>query len=135
MPLEGLWWAEDMSKFNLSDRANWLWQMMVMQPEEVTQVIFDEAVEQVRRKKNPPLLNEVHFESFNEGTCAQIFHAGPYGEAETPSIEKLHAFIQGNGYELKGKHHEIYFNSPQRTALENLKTIIRQPMQKVPANG
>jgi hypothetical protein len=135
MPLEGLWWAEDMRKFNLEERDNWLWQMMLMQPEEVTKQIFEEAREEVRRKKNPPRLDEVKFEAFEEGACAQIFHSGPYGEAEAPSIEKLHAFIHENGYALSGKHHEIYFNSPLRTAPEKLKTIIRQPMQKAAANG
>src|SRR5262245_59629239 len=25
MPLEGLWWAEDLSAFTAGDRANWLW--------------------------------------------------------------------------------------------------------------
>jgi hypothetical protein len=135
MPLEGLWWAEDMREFNLDDRGNWLWQMMIMQPEEVTRPIFDEAREEVRRKKNPPRLDEVNFERIDEGTCAQIFHSGPYGEAEASSVEKLHAFIHEQGYQLTGKHHEIYFNSPLRTAPEKLKTIIRQPIRKVPADA
>ena len=130
MPLEGLWWAEDMRTFNLEERDNWLWQMMILQPEEVTRPIFEEAREEVRRKKNPPLLDEVKFEPLHEGTCAQIFHAGPYGEAEAPTIARLHDFIHENGYELTGRHHEIYFNSPQRTAPEKLKTIIRQPINK-----
>lgn len=133
MPLEGLWWAEDMRQFNLTDRSNWLWKMMLMQPQEVTQPIFEAAVAEVRSKKNPPRLDEVRFETIEEGTCAQIFHAGPYGEAEAPTIEKLHAFIHDNGYELRGKHYEIYLNSPLRTAPEKLKTIIRQPMQKAAA--
>ncbi len=134
MPLEGLWWAEDMREFNLDERNNWLWQMMILQPQEVTQANFEEAVEEVRRKKNPPRLDEVKFESFHEGTCAQVFHAGPYGEAEAPSIERLHAFIHANGYELAGRHHEIYFNSPLRSAPEKLKTIIRQPVHKAAGN-
>jgi len=135
MPLEGLWWDEDMLKFNLDERDNWLWQMMLMQPEQVTRQIFEEACEEVRRKKNPPRLDEVKFESFHEGTCAQIFHVGPYGEAEAPTIERLHAFIHANGYELTGRHHEIYFNSPLRSAPEKLKTIIRQPMRKAAGNA
>ncbi len=84
--------------------------------------------EDVRRKKNPPLLDQVNFERFEEGLCAQIFHAGPYGEAERPTTDKLHAFITVQGFEKTGKHHEIYFNSPLRTAPEKLKTIIRQPI-------
>ncbi len=135
MPLEGLWWVEDMREFNLAERDNWLWQMMIMQPEEITQQIFEEALAEVRRKKNPPRLDEVKFKSFHEGTCAQIFHAGSYGAAEAPSIEKLHAFIHENGYQLAGQHHEIYFNSPLRSAPEKLKTIIRQPVRKTAADA
>jgi hypothetical protein len=130
MPLEGLWWAEDMAQFNLDTRGDWLWQMMILQPEVVSAEIVAQAREDVRRKKNLPRLDEVKFERYEEGTCAQIFHSGPYGEAERPSVDKLHAFIHEQGYQLSGKHHEIYFNSPLRTAPEKLKTIIRQPIRK-----
>ena len=130
MPLEGLWWADNMSEFNLEDRANWRWQMMIMQPEFITQDLFLQALDDVRNKKNPPHLDEVKFESYNEGLCAQIFHLGPYGEGERATIERLHQYIHEQGYTLRGKHHEIYFNSPLRTAPEKLKTIIRQPIQK-----
>ena len=33
MPLEGLWWAEDMSEFLVEDKSNWKWTMMILQPE------------------------------------------------------------------------------------------------------
>lgn len=131
MPLEGLWWAEDMRQFSLENRSNWLWQMMIMQPDCITPEMFRAAVEEVRSKKNPPKLEQVNFESFKEDLCAQIFHSGPYGEGERPTIERLHGFIAENGYVLNGKHHEIYLNSPLRVAPEKLKTIIRQPIRKV----
>jgi hypothetical protein len=131
MPLEGLWWTEDMSEFTLEDRGNWLWRMMIMVPQLITEGMFIQAVEDLRKKKNPPRLNEIRLESFEEGLSAQIFHTGPYGEAERPSVEKLHAFIKEHGYGLRAKHHEIYFNSPLRTNPSKLKTIIRQPVQKV----
>jgi hypothetical protein len=135
LPLEGLWWAEDMRRFNLEDRSEWLWQMMIMQAEYVTQELFTRIVEEVHRKKNPPKLDEVRFERFEEGLCAQVFHAGPYGEAERPTTDRLHAFISAQGYEKTGKHHEIYFNSPLRSAPDKLKTIIRQPIRKAGANA
>jgi hypothetical protein len=46
------------------------------------------------------------------------------------TIERLHAFIGEQGFQLRGKHHEIYLNDPRRTAPEKLKTIIRQPVQR-----
>jgi hypothetical protein len=32
-PLEGLWWAEDMSSFLTGDKDLWSWTMMIMQPD------------------------------------------------------------------------------------------------------
>ena len=130
MPLEGLWWAEDMAKFNLENRDNWLWRMMIMQPDFVKVEMFEQAVASVREKKDPPRLGEVRFETYAEGLSMQIFHAGPYGAGEVETIDRLHTHIDESGYQLRGKHHEIYFNSPLRTAPENLKTIIRQPVAK-----
>jgi len=70
----------------------------------------------------------MRFECFLEGLSAQIMHIGPYS-AEGPTIEKLHAFIKKKGYELRGRHHEIYVSDPRRSKPERLKTIIRQPMK------
>ena len=131
MPLEGLWWADDMTSFNLADKSNWHWRMMIMQPEHVTKDLFDIALAFVKNKKNLPKLDEVHFIQFSEGLCMQIFHQGAYGEGERDTINKLHHHIQSEGFRLRGKHHEIYLNSPLRTAVENLKTIIRQPIEAI----
>jgi hypothetical protein len=130
MPLEGLWWAENMAAFSLENRLNWKWTMMIMQPDFITHAMFSEALENARSKKDNEKLEQVRFESFSEGLCMQIFHQGPYGEGETTTIETLHSHIAKMGYTLSGKHHEIYFNSPLKTAPENLKTIIRQPVVK-----
>ena len=129
MPLEGLWWAKDMSQFGLENRENWLWTMMVMQPDFITRKMFEKCIVEVKEKKNNPKIDDVRFESYHEGLSMQIFHQGPYGEMERENILKLHNQIKTEGYQLRGKHHEIYFNSPIKTAPENLKTIIRQPMK------
>ena len=128
MPLEGLWWAEDMSQFTLDNRENWLWTMMIMQPDFVTQDMFIDAVEIAKKKKDNPLIDSVRFSTFSEGSCMQIFHQGPYGEGEIETIAKLHQKIEEEGFKKTGKHHEIYFNSPLKTTPENLKTIVRQPI-------
>jgi len=129
MPLEGLWWADDMKLFQLESRENWKWTMMIMQPEFITDEMVQESITEVREKKNPSRLSNVRFSNFQEGRCAQIFHKGPYGKEEIPTIKRLHDFILENGYQLRDKHHEIYFNSPLRTNPENLRTIIRQPIK------
>ena len=129
MPLEGLWWAEDMTLFTLENRSNWHWSMMIMQPEYITEDLFRTTVTSMREMKELPKLDDLRFETYHEGISMQIFHLGPYGEGERETINKLHTYIETEGYQRVGKHHEIYFNSPLRTASENLKTIIRQPVE------
>ncbi len=129
MPMEGLWWADDMSAFMENKRDQWKWTSMMPQPESYYRRHGrEEAMEQVHKKSNPPALSKVRFELFNEGHAAQIMHIGPYS-AEGPTIQKLHDFIKANGYERSGKHHEIYLSDPRRSAPEKLKTIVRQPIK------
>lgn len=129
MPLEGLWWADDMATF-MDDRNKWRWTSMIMQPDCVTSELYKEAVGQVAKKKAPAALDIVRLDKFLEGTCAQIMHIGPYSE-EGPTVRKLHDFIESSGYALEGKHHEIYLGDPRRSAPEKLKTVIRQPIRKL----
>jgi hypothetical protein len=127
MPLEGLWWTEDMTKFSPDRKDMWQWTAMIMQPQCVTAAIYDDVLTQVTRKKSVVSLSKVRFEHFREGPCAQIMHVGPYA-AEGPTIERLHAFISDQGRQIRGKHHEIYLGDPRRSAPANLKTVVRQPV-------
>ena len=126
MPLEGLWWADDMADFAKGDKSNWKWTAMIMQPAFVTHVEVVRAIDSVRKKHPSDALGRLRFESFREGQAAQIMHVGPYS-AEGTNIAKVHTFIEASGGRLSGKHHEIYLGDPRRSALEKLKTIIRQP--------
>jgi hypothetical protein len=126
MPLEGLWWVEDMTKFDPENKDDWLWTAMIMQPELISPEMVEQALETVKSKKNPAALPKMRFESFEEGLCAQILHIGPFSE-EGPTIEKVHDHIRSNGFELEGKHHEIYLSDIRRAAPEKWKTIVRQP--------
>lgn len=128
MPLEGLWWADNMSNFSTDDKSDWKWTMMIMQPNFVTRDMVGRAIEEVRRKKALPVLGEVRFASFTEGMCAQIMHIGPFS-SEGPTIERLHKFIADAGRKLAGKHHEIYLSDIRKAVPEKWKTVIRQPMQ------
>ena len=132
MPLEGLWWAEDLEAFRSTRKEDWQWTSMIMQPPFVTQALGEEAIRQVAAKKNPPALAKLRFASFHEGTAAQILYIGPFS-AEGPTIERVHHFIEENGYARTGKHHEIYLSDPRRTAPDRLKTVIRQPFAAIAA--
>ena len=129
-PMEGLWWVENMEKFTTESKSAWDWTMMIMQPEWITQEMFEEALKQVEKKKNPPALSGLRLEVYHEGLTVQIMHIGPYN-AEGPTIARMHTFIVENGYEPAGKHHEIYLGDPRKVAPERLKTVLRQPIRKV----
>lgn len=128
MPLEGLWWADDMSQFNTNNKEAWDWTMMVMQPEFVTAEMFTGALPEVEKKKKLAALSRVRFEPYHEGITAQIMYIGSYSE-EAPTVAKLHDFISQGGHKLRGKHHEIYLGDPRKTAPAKLKTVIRQPFK------
>ena len=126
LPLEGLWWTADMSRFSAEDKSAWDWTMMIMQPDVVTAEIFGRALAKTA-KKGLAALGRLRLERFAEGGSAQIMHVGPYA-TEQPTIQRLHAFIAEHGLHRRGKHHEIYLSDPRRAAPEKMKTIIRQPV-------
>lgn len=130
MPLEGLWWVDNMDEFSIEDKESWNWTAMVMQPEFITEEIIKKAIADVENKKNPSSLSKLRFEKFSERLSAQIMHIGPYGAAEAPTVEKLHDFIEKSGYKIRDKHHEIYISDVRRTKPEMLKTVIRQPIEQ-----
>ena len=127
MPLEGLWWADDMSQFSTSDKDSWKWTMMIAQPEFVDDGQVAEVLGETRRKKGLPGLERIRFERFHERLSAQVMHIGPFSE-EGPAIARLHAFIAQCGYQRRGKHHEIYLKDLRKSAPEKLLTVLRQPV-------
>ncbi len=128
MPLEGLWWTDDMTKFNVENKDTWKWTEMIMQPKYVTEDLFNEALEQVKKKKKLSALSKIRLENLHEGLSAQIMHIGPYS-AEGPTVEKVHAFLKERGHTLRGKHHEIYLSDPRKSVPEKMKTVIRQQIK------
>lgn len=128
MPLEGLWWVEDMSEFSIERKDKWLWTAMIMQPKTIEKELVAVAIETVKKKKNLPAISNLRFESFCEGKSAQIMHIGPFSE-EGPTIEKLRKFIHENNCKLEGKHHEIYLSDIRKGDPKKWNTIIRQPIK------
>ncbi|MEU7813036.1 GyrI-like domain-containing protein [Pseudonocardia sp. NPDC049154] len=129
MPLEGLWWAEDMGAFTAArDKARWDWTLMIMVPDWTTEEMFDAAVEKIASKAPPTRLADVRMETLAEGRCVQALHVGPYdGEAEL--LRRMHhEFIPQHGLTMAGKHHEIYLSDPRRADPSRLRTILRQPV-------
>lgn len=132
MALEGLWWVED-GMFDITIKDNWFYTLMIMQPEVITKEIFDEGLEQVRRKRgDSPTLSKLRLATFEEGLCVQVMHIGPYA-TEPATVDRMRLFMEESGYQdrvgpLGGKHHEIYLGDPRKADPSKLKTVLRHPV-------
>ncbi|MDL1943998.1 transcriptional regulator, partial [Chloroflexi bacterium CFX2] len=117
-------------------KDNWFYTLMIMHPDVVTPDAFEEAREQVRKKRgDSPALAKARLAYFEEGLCVQTMHIGPYA-AEPATIERMKEFMAGNGLKdsvgpMGGKHHEIYMSDPRRVAPDKMKTVLRHPVIKV----
>lgn len=134
MALEGLWDVKD-GKFDIQVQDNWIFTVMILVPDLITPADFEEALRQMRKKKgDQPGFARLRLEGFEEGLCVQTMHIGPYA-TELETLAKMQAFMQENHLSdlvgKGGKHHEIYFGDPRRTAPEKLKTVLRHPVTRV----
>ncbi len=131
MAIEGLWWL-DSGEFELDATVPWNFTLMMLQPEHITPEMYLQAVAQVKKKSDSPLLSQVRFEPFHEGLCIQTMHIGPYS-SEPATIDRMKSFANENGLRYRGLHHEIYLGDPRRAKPEKLRTILRQPVERAQA--
>jgi len=125
MPLESLWWTDNINDFSIDNKSMWKWCSMIMQPDIVTEDYIEKALYEVEKKKKLSSISKVEYKDYKEGLVAQTMHVGHYTN-EDPTVEKLHNYIKECGYVLSGLHHEIYLNDLRRCLPNNIKTIIRQ---------
>ena len=132
--LEGLFWIGKPGPITArefaavpEDEARWFWRLMLPVPDEATSDECRAAIDAVAIKSNPPLLDQLRCQLWDEGPVAQLMHIGPY-DAEAPAIARLHDAIADARMGLRGCHHEIYISDPGRTSPEKLKTLVRQPV-------
>ncbi len=130
-PLEALWWAEDMENFTeRRDKSQWDWTLMLLTPDWINQEMFSKA-QATALAKGAENIQNVRLETLNEEIVVQTLHLGSY-DNEGPTLDKMHnEFIPEHNYKMVKKHHEIYFSDFRRVAPEKLKTILRQPIEKV----
>lgn len=131
MALEGLWWTAS-GEFDFQRQEPWMWTMMILQPDHITEAMFKEALDQLEKKRPNPALPRLRLESFHEGFCMQIMHIGPYSQ-EPATIERMRAFALENGLVTCGRHHEIYLSDPRRAKPEKMKTVLRHAVAKATA--
>jgi hypothetical protein len=133
MAMEGLWWVKG-SAFDITKKDNWLYTLMMLVPDVVTQEIFAEGIAEIRDKRGDnPVLRKLRLREFEEGLCMQVMHVGPYA-TEPATVDRMRAFARENGYVdlvgSGGKHHEIYMGDPRRADPAKLKTVLRHPIKK-----
>lgn len=131
MPLEGLWWADDMESFTTArDKKRWDWTLMIMSPDWITEDMFTEAVEQVGAKDRPTRLDDLRLETLAEGLCVQTLHIGSYDDEAELLRRMHHEFVPEQGLTMVGKHHEIYLSDARKVESTKLRTILRQPVAR-----
>jgi hypothetical protein len=94
------------------DRWRGVWGLPV--PEDTTELV----------QKLPGV--PVTLDDWEYGEAAQVLHRGQYSE-EAPTVERLHRFIEEQGYEIAGAHEEEYLTRPGAKAQ---KTLIRYPVRR-----
>lgn len=128
-PLEGVWDLLDRTK-PPTDKSNLKYTMMIRQPDFVTEQWFQRFLEQTKRKKPNPFLENVRFAAVEEGLCCQMMHLGSFDD-EPISFARMEAYCAENGFTRLSKiHREIYLSDPRKTKTEKLKTVLRFHVKK-----
>ena len=125
-PLEGIWdLTEEGKQSKTLNKDELLYTIMIRQPDFLTQEIVNKAFENVRKKKNHPLLDDVTFETMEDGLSVQMMHIGSYDD-EPQSFEQMRKFIKENNLEITTlRHREIYLSDARKTEKSKLKTVLR----------
>jgi hypothetical protein len=137
LPLEGLWWLEDIQDMNFTDKSRYCWTSMIRQPDIVTQEHFERAKQLLARKKPKLDLSKARMETYTEGLCIQCMHTGPFDD-EPATLERMEEYCRDISKDIaigsltvEGKikrHHEIYLGDFRKTKPERMKTILRHPI-------
>ncbi len=134
-PLEGFWWQNGRNEsIDYRDKSSLNFISTIRLPEFVTKEEFDWAISEATSKKKRDF-SKVEYFTYDEGECVQCMHVGPYDD-EPVTVSSMHSYMDAHGYQLDLQnpryHHEIYLNDPRKCKPENLKTVIRHPIKKLP---
>ena len=127
-PLEGIWDIKEEARANFQgtiSKDDLVFQLMIRQPDFVSSAYAAKILEITKEKKPNPLLEEVQFETIEDGDCVQMLHIGPYDD-EPASFQIMEDFAEANNLiRLSKIHREIYLSDFRKTAPEKLKTVLR----------
>lgn len=123
-PLEGEWDVCDTDRA-VTDKSNYLYRIMIRQPEFLTEELFEQFLCETKKKKPNEWLDRIRFEEIAEGLCCQMLHIGSYDD-EPSSFAMMDRFCKANGYKrIARTHREIYLSDPRKTETSKLRTVLR----------
>lgn len=127
--LEGVWDTYDNSHFDVTRKKMIKYTLMMVQHPLLTEAALEDIKAELLTKTGDYFVLDVYLKEFEEGECIQMLHVGPYN-TEINSTKQIMEYITVANLKLSGLHHEIYLNKPERVAEENLKTIVRYPVEE-----
>lgn len=129
-PLEGVWDLLDRTK-PATDKSNFKYTIMIRQPDFLTEAGFERFLEQTKRRKPNPFLENAFFKTDADGLSCQMLHMGSF-DSEPESFARMEAFCSEHGYIRASKiHREIYLSDPRKTEQAKLKTVLRFQVKKL----
>lgn len=130
-PLEGIWdVSEKVRESGVFDKNELVYKIMIRQPEHVTENMVKEAIKKVYKKTENDIVNQIKFETIEDGLSVQMLHLGSY-ETERETFKCMTYFCEEHDvHRLDLTHREIYLNDFRKTKEDGLRTVIRFRVQK-----
>ncbi|MCK5200332.1 MAG: GyrI-like domain-containing protein [Spirochaetales bacterium] len=107
------------------DKNSLIFNLMIRQPDFVTDEFALDIIERTKKKKPHELLNKAVFSEIEEGECVQMMHPGSY-DNEPESFKQMEQYCKENKLTRESKQHrEIYLSDVRKVSPEKLKTVLR----------
>ncbi|MDT2760426.1 GyrI-like domain-containing protein [Enterococcus xiangfangensis] len=132
-PLEGVWTSEKDPGDGPLNKDELIYQIMIRQPDRLTEEDFLAVVEPTFKKKQNPYIKDAKFIEYEEGRIIQTTHLGPYDD-EAATFAKMHEFMekeQLHSTTTMGQyiHREIYLSDPRKIEPAKQKTVLRYKLK------
>lgn len=123
-PIEGLWDTYDNKHFDVTRKEMINFTLFIPLIDSIDESVINHCRDQLLLKSENPYIIDIYNRYFEEGKCVQMLHKGAYN-TEINTTTMIMEFITIENLKLKGMHHEIYLNNPEKVDADDLKTIVR----------
>jgi len=130
-PLEGIWDIEEEARGqDILDKNKLIYTIMIRQPDFLTDELAQIIIEKTKDKKPNKLIEQIRYDSLNEGLNVQMMHIGKYDD-EPESFKLMEEFCYENDLvRIDKRHKELYISDFRKTAPDKLKTVLRFKVKK-----